>query len=219
MNKWTSLLAQERQQPYYQDTLAFIAKRRAEGIHVFPSENEVFAAFETPAFDDIKVVILGQDPYHGAGQAHGLCFSVQPKVKIPPSLVNMYKELANDIDGFVIPTHGYLGQWAEQGVFMLNTVLTVEEGQAHSHKHLGWERFTDKVIATINEHLEGVVFILWGAHAHKKGKSIDESRHHVLSGPHPSPLSAYRGFFGCGHFSAANKLLSAQGKTPINWQV
>ena len=166
------------------------------------------------------MVILGQDPYHGEGQAHGLCFSVLPEVKkLPPSLKNIYKELVTDINGFTTPEHGYLQGWAEQGVFLLNTVLTVEQGQAHSHKHLGWEQFTDNVIAHINEHCQGVVFILWGAHAQKKGKSIDRQRHHVLAGPHPSPLSAHRGFFGCQHFSKTNELLIAQGAQPINWQV
>jgi uracil-DNA glycosylase len=180
----------------------------------------VFSAFDATPLSDIKVVILGQDPYHGEGQAHGLCFSVLPEVKkLPPSLKNIYKELVTDINGFTTPEHGYLQGWAEQGVFLLNTVLTVEQGQAHSHKHLGWEQFTDNVIAHINEHCQGVVFILWGAHAQKKGKSIDRQRHHVLAGPHPSPLSAHRGFFGCQHFSKTNELLIAQGAQPINWQV
>ena len=203
-----------------QQTLNAVENRRAEGIAVYPPESYVFNAFNATPLNNIRVVILGQDPYHGEGQAHGLCFSVMPEVKkLPPSLKNMYKELATDIDGFVIPEHGYLQSWAEQGVFLLNTVLTVEQGQAHSHKHLGWEQFTDNVIAHINEHCEGVVFILWGAHAQKKGKGIDSTRHSILSGPHPSPLSAHRGFFGCKHFSRTNELLLAQGKKPINWQV
>jgi uracil-DNA glycosylase len=188
-------------------------------VTVFPAEQQVFSAFDATPFEQVKVVILGQDPYHGPDQAHGLCFSVLPGIKPPPSLANMYKELVQDIAGFSIPEHGYLMPWAEQGVLLLNTVLTVEQGQAHSHKHLGWEQFTDKVIDEINQHREGVVFLLWGAHAQKKGKSIDKTRHHVLHAPHPSPLSAHRGFFGCQHFSRTNELLTSMGKTPINWQV
>ena len=167
----------------------------------------------------MKVVILGQDPYHGPRQAHGLCFSVLPGIKTPPSLVNMYKELAQDIDGFQIPAHGYLQSWAEQGVLLLNTVLTVEQGKAHSHAKTGWETFTDKVIEAVNQHQSGVVFLLWGSHAQKKGRFIDRNKHHVLAAPHPSPLSAHRGFFGCGHFSLANQILNAQGKTTIDWHL
>lgn len=219
MNQWQQLLAEEKSKDYFQETLSYIEQRRSEGIAVYPPENEVFSAFQTPSFEDIKVVILGQDPYHGIGQAHGLCFSVKPGIKPPPSLANIYKELADDIKGFKVPEHGYLQSWAEQGVLLLNTVLTVEEGQAHSHKHLGWEKFTDKVIDIINDKAQDVIFILWGAHAQKKGKKIDKSKHHVLSGPHPSPLSAYRGFFGCKHFSKTNELLIKQDKLAINWQV
>ncbi|WP_286264954.1 uracil-DNA glycosylase [Thalassotalea atypica] len=219
MNNWSSLLKQEKLQPYFLQTIEHIERRRAQGITVFPPQAEVFSAFDTPAFDDIKVVILGQDPYHGEGQAHGLSFSVKPGVKVPPSLKNIYKELANDVSDFEIPEHGLLQAWADQGVMLLNTVLTVEEGQAHSHKHLGWEQFTDHVIASINEQLTGVVFLLWGAHAQKKGKAINTKIHHVLLAPHPSPLSAHRGFFGCQHFSKTNKLLISLGKSPIDWQV
>ncbi|REL31625.1 uracil-DNA glycosylase [Thalassotalea euphylliae] len=219
MTTWSDLLAAEKQQPYFQETLAYVEQRRAEGVTIYPPKDEVFNAFRIPAFDNIKVVILGQDPYHGPDQAHGLCFSVKPGIKPPPSLVNMYKELATDIDGFEIPSHGYLQPWAEQGVLLLNTVLTVEAGQAHSHKHLGWEQFTDRVIQTLSDHGQGIVFLLWGSHAQKKGKTIDGSKHHVLKAPHPSPLSAHRGFFGCRHFSQANQLLVNQGKTPITWQV
>jgi uracil-DNA glycosylase len=220
MSDWDTFLHNELQQPYMQKTLNAVENRRAQGVAVYPPESLVFNAFNVTPLNDIRVVILGQDPYHGEGQAHGLCFSVLPEVKkLPPSLKNMYKELATDIEGFVIPEHGYLQTWAEQGVFLLNTVLTVEQGQAHSHKHLGWEQFTDNVIAHINANCEGVVFILWGAHAQKKGKGIDSTRHSILSGPHPSPLSAHRGFFGCKHFSRTNELLLAQGKKPINWQV
>lgn len=219
MNDWLAFIAQEQQQDYLKDTLAYINEQRASGVTVYPPENDVFNAFTSTPFEQVNVVILGQDPYHGANQAHGLCFSVLPEVKIPPSLVNIYKELAQDIEGFEIPTHGYLQSWAEQGVLLLNTVLTVEEGKAHSHKHLGWEQFTDKVIAKLNEQGEKIIFILWGSHAHKKGKNINTDKHFVIKGPHPSPLSAYRGFFGCRHFSKINKILTELGKAPINWQV
>lgn len=220
MSQWQPFLQTECAKPYMQDTLAYVGQRRSEGVAIYPPEQQVFSAFEATKLDDIKVVILGQDPYHGEGQAHGLCFSVQPEVtKLPPSLKNIYKELTTDVPGFEIPQHGYLQSWAEQGVFLLNTVLTVEQGQAHSHKHLGWEQFTDNVINYINDNTTGVVFILWGAHAQKKGKGIDATKHFVLNGPHPSPLSAHRGFFGCQHFSKANKLLEQQGKAAINWQV
>lgn len=220
MSNWQDFLNIECAKPYMQQTLDTVTQKRSQGIAVYPAQSQVFSAFEATPLENIKVVLLGQDPYHGEGQAHGLCFSVLPEVaKLPPSLKNIYKELATDIAGFSIPEHGYLQRWAEQGVFLLNTVLTVEQGQAHSHKHLGWEQFTDQVIAHINQHCEGVVFILWGAHAQKKGKGIDSSRHHVLNGPHPSPLSAHRGFFGCQHFSKTNQLLTQQGKSAIDWQV
>ncbi|WP_440055350.1 uracil-DNA glycosylase [Pseudoalteromonas sp. T1lg65] len=217
MTTWSDVLGQEKQQAYFQETVDYVAARRAEGINVFPPQEQVFEAFKVTPFEQVKVVILGQDPYHGPNQAHGLCFSVLPGIKPPPSLNNMYKELAQDISGFTIPNHGYLLKWAEQGVLLLNTVLTVEQGQAHSHKHLGWERFTDVVVNQLNEHAEGIVFLLWGSHAQKKGKTIDKNRHHVLHAPHPSPLSAHRGFFGSGHFSKANTLLSQMGKQPIDW--
>ena len=219
MKNWSDFIAEQSQQNYLKDTLAYVAQKRSEGVTVFPPQKQVFSAFDASPFEQVKVVILGQDPYHGPDQAHGLCFSVLPGVKPPPSLANIYKELAQDIGGFSIPEHGYLMPWAEQGVLLINTVLTVEQGQAHSHKHLGWEEFTDKVINEINQHKEGVVFLLWGAHAQKKGKNIDKTRHHVLHAPHPSPLSAHRGFFGCQHFSKTNELLSSLGKTPINWSI
>jgi uracil-DNA glycosylase len=165
------------------------------------------------------VVILGQDPYHGPNQAHGLCFSVQLGVKTPPSLVNIYKELASDIPDFTMPQHGFLQSWAEQGVLLLNTVLTVEQSQAHSHAKIGWEQFTDVVIKQVSDHCQGLVFLLWGSHAQKKGLVINKQKHHVLSAPHPSPLSAYRGFLGCKHFSQTNEILQKQSKKTINWQV
>ena len=179
----------------------------------------MFSAFTLTKLEKVKVVILGQDPYHGPNQAHGLCFSVLPGVKTPPSLANMYKELATDISEFVIPQHGFLESWAEQGVMLLNTVLTVEQARAHSHAKIGWEQFTDAVIQQLSDHCDELVFLLWGSHAQKKGLVIDKQKHHVLNAPHPSPLSAYRGFFGCKHFSQTNNLLKQQNKSPINWQV
>ncbi|MQL47726.1 uracil-DNA glycosylase [Photorhabdus khanii] len=214
---WHDVIGNEKKQPYFLDTLAYVAKERQAGKTIYPPQQDVFNAFRYTELADIKVVILGQDPYHGPNQAHGLSFSVQPGIPAPPSLVNMYKELVSDIPGFQSPNHGCLISWAKQGVLLLNTVLTVERGNAHSHANLGWETFTDKVIAAINEHRSGVVFLLWGSHAQKKGNFIDTNKHHVLKAPHPSPLSAHRGFFGCKHFSKANELLEKQGMVPINW--
>ncbi|MDB6372702.1 uracil-DNA glycosylase [Photorhabdus bodei] len=214
---WHDVIGNEKKQPYFLDTLAYVAKERQAGKTIYPPQQDVFNAFRYTELADIKVVILGQDPYHGPNQAHGLSFSVQPGIPAPPSLVNMYKELASDIPDFQHPNHGCLVSWAKQGVLLLNTVLTVERGNAHSHANLGWETFTDKVIAAINEHRSGVVFLLWGSHAQKKGYFIDANKHHVLKAPHPSPLSAHRGFFGCKHFSKANALLEKQGIEPINW--
>ncbi len=219
MSSWQDLLGAEKQQPYFQDILSHVKQRREQGVVVYPPQEDVFNAFKLTPLDQLKVVILGQDPYHGEGQAHGLCFSVRPGIKTPPSLVNMYKELAQDIEGFQIPSHGFLQPWAEQGVLLLNTVLTVEQGQAHSHAKIGWESFTDKVIQEISENCEQVVFLLWGSHAQRKGSVIDKNKHFVLSAPHPSPLSAHRGFLGCQHFSQTNQLLVRNGKQPINWQV
>ena len=214
---WNSILSAEKEKAYYQSMIAKIEVERALGKIIFPKEKDIFTAFDLTAFDDVKVVILGQDPYHGAGQAHGLSFSVLPEIKIPPSLRNMYKELAEDIEGFVIPEHGYLESWAKQGVLLLNTVLTVEEGKAHSHAKLGWETFTDSIIEQLNKNKENVIFLLWGAHAQKKGANIDATRHSILKAPHPSPLSAHRGFFGCKHFSQVNELLKSKNLSEINW--
>jgi len=214
---WHDVLADEKEKPYFKETLQAVAQQRAAGVTVYPPQKDVFNAFKLTELGDIKVVILGQDPYHGPNQAHGLSFSVLPGVAIPPSLLNMYKELEQDIDGFQRPQHGFLESWATQGVMLLNTVLTVEAGKAHSHARLGWETFTDRVIDAINTHREGVVFLLWGSHAQKKGSIIDAQRHHVLKAPHPSPLSAHRGFLGCRHFSQTNALLSKAGETPIDW--
>ncbi|MDZ7277631.1 uracil-DNA glycosylase [Pantoea eucrina] len=214
---WHDVLAEEKEKPYFKETLKAVAEARAAGITVYPPQKDVFNAFRLTELGDIKVVILGQDPYHGPNQAHGLAFSVLHGVAIPPSLLNMYKELEQDIAGFTRPQHGFLESWAKQGVLLLNTVLTVEAGKAHSHARLGWETFTDNVISAINTHLEGVIFLLWGSHAQKKGSIIDAQRHHVLKAPHPSPLSAHRGFFGCKHFSQANALLTQAGQRPIDW--
>lgn len=216
---WQAVLATEKQQPYFIETLQAVQQARNAGKIIYPAKQDVFNAFRYTELGQVKVVILGQDPYHGPNQAHGLCFSVLPGIKPPPSLVNIYKELAASIEGFSVPSHGYLQSWATQGVLLLNTVLTVEQGQAHSHAHLGWERFTDRVIELVNLHCENVVFLLWGAHARKKGGKIDRSRHYVLEAPHPSPLSAHRGFLGCGHFAKTNAFLSQQGKTPIDWSL
>ncbi|WP_340676795.1 uracil-DNA glycosylase [Paraglaciecola sp.] len=216
---WADALAQEKKLPYFQQIQSYVAAERAEGKVIYPLQTDVFNAFNLTELNQVKVVILGQDPYHGPNQAHGLCFSVLPGIKPPPSLVNIYKELAVDIAGFTIPKHGYLQTWAEQGVLLLNTVLTVEQGQAHSHAKIGWETFTDSVIKQLSQHTQGTVFLLWGSHAQGKGAVIDKTKHHVLHAPHPSPLSAYRGFFGCKHFSQTNQLLLQQKKQIINWQV
>ncbi|AVV38776.1 uracil-DNA glycosylase [Pantoea vagans] len=214
---WHDVLAEEKEKPYFIETLKQVADERAAGITVYPPQKDVFNAFRLTELGDVNVVILGQDPYHGPNQAHGLAFSVLPGVQVPPSLQNIYKELMQDIPGFRKPDHGFLESWAKQGVMLLNTVLTVEAGKAHSHARFGWETFTDNVIAAINQHCEGVIFLLWGSHAQKKGSIIDRKRHHVLQAPHPSPLSAHRGFFGSKHFSTTNELLSAAGKKPVDW--
>ena len=219
MQTWSQAIGDEKQQAYFQQILARVKAERQEGLTIYPPATDVFNAFKATEFGAVKVVILGQDPYHGAGQAHGLAFSVRPGIQIPPSLQNIYKELAADIEGFVIPQHGCLQHWAEQGVLLLNTVLTVRAGQAHSHATFGWERFTDCVIRQLAQEREGLVFILWGSHAQKKGAFIDRNRHLVLSAPHPSPLSAHRGFFGSKPFSQTNVYLKTQGQSAIDWQL
>ncbi|MEZ9175746.1 uracil-DNA glycosylase [Vibrio kanaloae] len=216
---WESIINDERDKEYFQSVLAFVEQQRNSGKTIYPPQEQVFNAFDMTPFESVRVVILGQDPYHGANQAHGLAFSVLPGVKIPPSLRNIYKELAQDIEGFEIPNHGYLDSWASQGVLMLNTVLTVEEAKAHSHAKCGWETFTDAIITELNQRSEPIIFLLWGAHAQKKGQAIDSERHHVLTAPHPSPLSARRGFFGCKHFSMTNKILSSIDQNPIDWRL
>lgn len=195
---------------------AFLRQRKAAGARIYPPGRDIFAAFDATPFDAVKVVILGQDPYHGAGQAQGLCFSVLPGVPVPPSLLNIYKELERDT-GFIRPDHGCLLPWARRGVLLLNSVLTVEDGKPGSHQGRGWEGFTDHVVDVLNRECEQLVFLLWGSYAQKKGAVIDGRRHRVLKAPHPSPLSAHRGFLGCGHFSAANQYLTRCGKTPIDW--
>ncbi len=219
MKTWKEAIGEEKQKPYFQHILQQVQQAKAAGKMVYPPQSEIFSAFSLTEFEAVKVVILGQDPYHGPNQAHGLAFSVKPPVAPPPSLVNIYKELAQDIPNFQIPHHGYLVDWAKQGVLLLNTVLTVEQGQAHSHAKFGWETFTDKVIEQLNLHRENLVFLLWGSHAQKKGQFIDQNRHCVLKAPHPSPLSAHRGFFGCHHFSQANHYLESKGLSPIQWQL
>ncbi|PVX38831.1 uracil-DNA glycosylase [Pasteurella langaaensis DSM 22999] len=219
MKTWKDVIAIEKTQPYFQQILAQVQQARQAGKIVYPPQNEIFSAFKLTEFEQVKVVILGQDPYHGPNQAHGLAFSVKPSVKIPPSLLNMYKELKNEYPDFQIPNHGYLVPWAEQGVLLLNTVLTVEQGQAHSHANFGWETFTDHVIQALNERRENLVFLLWGSHAQRKGQFIDRTKHCVLTAVHPSPLSANRGFFGCGHFAKANDYLSSKNLSPIKWQL
>ncbi|WP_418357406.1 uracil-DNA glycosylase [Shewanella basaltis] len=219
VTSWQTFLAQQSCQFYFQQLQQCIASQRGQGKVIYPPENEVFTAFDLTPLNEVKVVVLGQDPYHGPNQAHGLSFSVKKGVKPPPSLANMYKELSNDIEGFCIPDHGDLSAWARQGVLLLNTVLTVEQGVAHSHAKLGWETFTDDVLSLLNQQKRPIVFVFWGNHAIKKGRLITASQHTVLTGPHPSPLSAYRGFFGCGHFSTINKILVEQGDSQIDWQV
>lgn len=219
MNKdWQVLLNPEMEKQYFIDLMSFVEQRR-NTTTVFPPQSDVFNAFALTPVKALKVVILGQDPYHGKNQAHGLCFSVQKGIKIPPSLRNIYKELSIDIKDFVIPEHGNLTPWANQGVLLLNAVLTVEEGKANSHKNKGWERFTDSVIAQISEQFEDIIFLLWGKPAQQKIKLINLHKHHVFMSSHPSPLSAHRGFLGCKHFNQTNTLLSKLGKPIINWQV
>ena len=213
---WLEKLDEEFRKPYLRALAEFLTAEEAVGKTLFPARRHVFNALNSTPLERVSVVILGQDPYHGPGQAHGLAFSVRPYVAKPPSLLNIFKEIQNDLD-IQPPDHGCLQTWAEQGVLLLNTVLTVAHGQAGAHQGQGWEPFTDKVIDLVNRERDGVVFILWGSHARKKGRNIDRSRHLVLESPHPSPLSAYRGFFSCKHFSKANDWLQEQGKQTIDW--
>ena len=215
---WKTALAGEFDSPYMQSLKSFLKEEMASGKRIFPRGSEYFRALDLAPLDTVKVVILGQDPYHGPGQAHGLCFSVRPDVKVPPSLVNIYKELKSDL-GITPPRHGFLEHWARQGVLMLNSVLTVEQARAGSHQGRGWERFTDAVIARVNEERPHVVFILWGSYAQKKAAFVDRSRHLVLTSPHPSPLSAHAGFFGTRPFSKANAFLEEHGIAPVDWSL
>lgn len=217
-DSWKAVLGDEFAQPYMRNLKDFLRAEKAAGKQIFPKGAEYFRALDLTPLDEVRVVILGQDPYHGAGQAHGLCFSVKPGVRIPPSLVNIYKELQSDL-GIAPARHGFLEPWAQQGVLLLNSVLTVEEARAASHQGQGWERFTDAVIRAVNEDCEHVVFMLWGSYAQKKAAFVDGSRHLVLKAPHPSPLSAHNGFFGCRHFSQANDYLLSKGRNAIDWQL
>ena len=212
---WQEVLQPEFDKPYFESLVGFVKQEYASRT-IFPPAGQIFSAFNTCPFSDVKVVIFGQDPYHGPGQAHGLCFSVNDGIPFPPSLQNIFKEIASDL-GLKIPSSGNLTRWAEQGVLLLNATLTVRASQAGSHQGKGWEEFTDSVIKIISEKAENVVFILWGSYAIKKKALIDASKHCILTAPHPSPLSSYRGFFGCKHFSKTNTYLTSKGKTPIEW--
>ncbi len=215
-DSWRTPLEGEFASPYMQALKRFLEGEKASGKRIFPKGAEYFRALDLTPLDRVKVVILGQDPYHGEGQAHGLCFSVKPGVRTPPSLVNIYKELQSDL-GIARAGHGFLEHWARQGVLLLNSVLTVEMARAASHQGQGWEKFTDAVVRLVNQQAQPVVFMLWGAYAQRKAGFVDASRHLVLKAAHPSPLSAHNGFLGCGHFSKANAFLAAHGREPIDW--
>ncbi len=216
-NDWDSVLAGEFDKPYYLALRSFLKKEYKTQV-IYPGMYDIFNALKTTSYQNVKVVILGQDPYHGPGQAHGMCFSVKKGIQPPPSLKNIFKEMMDDVN-IPMPAHGQLTHWAEQGVLLLNTVLTVREGQPNSHKGKGWEEFTDRVIETINQKETPVIFMLWGANARAKSALITNTHHILLQAAHPSPLSAHNGFFGCKHFSKANELLSKSGQTPIDWRV
>lgn len=215
---WKALLSSEFEQAYMQQLGDFLRAEKAAGKVIFPPGPQMFNALNSTPFDKVKVVVLGQDPYHGPGQAHGLSFSVPPGVRIPPSLLNIYKEIERDL-GVAIPNHGCLQSWAEQGVLLLNATLSVQQANAGSHQNKGWEQFTDRIVQLLSEQREGLVFLLWGSYAQKKGRVIDAQKHCVLKSVHPSPLSAHRGFLGCGHFSATNNYLLQRGQSPIDWSV
>lgn len=215
---WKARVGDYLQRPDMQALSAFLRAEKQAGKHIYPPGPEIFAAFDHTPFDAVRVVLLGQDPYHGPGQAHGLCFSVRLGVRVPPSLDNIFKEIQRDL-GIPRPDHGCLTAWAGRGLLLLNSVLTVEEGRAGSHQGKGWEGFTDAAIDVLNREREGLVFLLWGSYAQRKGQLIDTDRHCVLRSVHPSPLSAHRGFLGCGHFSAANRYLESRGQLPIDWSL
>jgi uracil-DNA glycosylase len=218
-SSWLKVLNDEFDKPYMTDLRNFLKEEKEAGNKIFPKNTDIFNAFNKTPLDKLEVVILGQDPYHGENQAHGLSFSVQKGITIPPSLRNIYKELAADIPGFIIPKHGDLTEWAEQGVLLLNASLTVRSGTPGSHQKRGWETFTDTVIKKISDEKEGIVFILWGSFAQAKAALIDAKKHHIIKSPHPSPFSADRGFFGSKPFSKTNAILEKEGKMPIDWQV
>ena len=215
---WKARLGDWQLRPEMQALSEFLRQRKAAGARIYPPGPQIFAAFDATPFEQVKVVVLGQDPYHGPGQAHGLCFSVLPGVPVPPSLLNIFKELETSL-GLPRPEHGCLLPWARRGVLLLNAVLTVEEGRAGAHQGKGWEGFTDHAIQALAEEREGLVFLLWGSYAQAKGKVIDPRRHRVLKAPHPSPLSAHRGFLGCGHFASANEYLARHGQGPVDWSL
>lgn len=215
---WLAYLAPEFELPYMKHLKQFLLEQKQAGKIIYPESKNIFNAFNSTPLEQVKVVILGQDPYHGPHQAHGLCFSVQPGIPAPPSLQNIFKEIQNEF-GLHIPNNGYLQSWADQGVFLLNATLTVEQARAGAHQGQGWEQFTDRAIQVVNEVCDGVVFMLWGSYAQKKGQLINGRKHLILRAPHPSPLSAYRGFMGCGHFSQANDYLQKNGQKPIDWRL
>lgn len=215
---WKARIGDYLERPDMQALSAFLRAEKQSGKVIYPPGPDIFAAFEHTPFEQVRVVILGQDPYHGPGQAHGLCFSVRPGVQVPPSLQNIFKEIQRDL-GIAPPDHGCLTPWADRGVLLLNAVLTVERGNANSHQGKGWEGFTDAAIDALNREREGIVFMLWGSYAQRKGERIDSKRHCVLKSVHPSPLSAHRGFIGCGHFSASSRYLSGNGSTPMDWSL
>ncbi|MGE0631001.1 MAG: uracil-DNA glycosylase [Pseudobdellovibrionaceae bacterium] len=219
LNKsWKAHIGDQFENPKMQNLKKFLQEEYKKGKTIFPKGPEYFAALEHTPFEKVKVVILGQDPYHGPGQAHGLSFSVRKGIPLPPSLLNIFKELKNDL-GIFISKHGFLESWADQGVLLLNAVLTVEQSRAASHQGKGWEEFTDRIIRELNDKRDGIVFILWGSYAQKKGSFIDRKRHLVIESPHPSPLSSHRGFFGSKPFSKANEYLKSHSQKPINWEL
>jgi len=215
---WKAILSDEFNKPYFSELRNFLQKEKNAGKTIYPPGSLIFNAFNSTTFDKVRVVILGQDPYHGAGQAHGLCFSVQHGIKPPPSLVNIYKELKSDVN-FEIPTHGNLQKWTTQGVFLLNAILSVEANQPASHQKSGWQEFTNAVIEKLSKEKKGLIFLLWGNFAQQKAVLIDETKHTILKAAHPSPFSAYNGFFGCKHFSKTNEILKTKGEEEIDWQV
>lgn len=217
-SSWNQYLAPEFEKPYMVELIRFLDKEKSAGKIIYPPEQDIFSALNLTPLDKVKAVIIGQDPYHGKGQAHGLCFSVRKEIKIPPSLVNIYKELESDL-GLKAPPHGNLVSWAEEGILLLNNVLTVEDSKAGSHHGKGWEIFTDKIIEVLNKEKSNLVFILWGSPAQKKASSVDDKKHCILKSVHPSPLSSYRGFFGSKPFSQTNNYLASKGIKPINWQI